>query len=179
MNSSARASLGRTRKGHVALELAHQPVAQLPARQRCAVLAGEGRIVDTEHHVERRLVHRQRRQGDGLLRVGDGVADVHLVQPNHGADVAGGQLRHLAAAEAVELQHLHHRVVDALAVALEQGHALALADLAGHDAADADAADVLAVVDVADQHLERGVGVALGAGDVLEDLVGERPQVLG
>ena len=49
----------------------------------------------------------------GLLEVGDGVADVHVLQADHGADVAGVDLVGLDAAEAVEDVELRDRVVDA------------------------------------------------------------------
>ena len=51
------------------------------------------------------------------------------VQPDDGADVAGRDRLDFRPAEAVELLHLHDRVVDARAVPLHQGDPLVLPDL--------------------------------------------------
>ena len=54
-----------------------------------------------------------------------------------------------------------------------------LADLhrAALDTANADAADVVVIVDRGDQHLGRALGIDLRRGDVLEDLLEQRGQV--
>ena len=117
--------------GDIALQLLIEPVAQFPAGERLAFLAGEGRIVDAEHHVERRLVDGDRRQGFRVVEVRDRVADVRVVQADHGANVAGREFLGLLSPQPVEFQHLHNGVVDSLAVLLfEQCDSLALADLA-------------------------------------------------
>ena len=126
-NSSRLSSLGTTRRAtfdsssFISRSRSCRLVTYLPSWPT------ERRVVDAEDHVERRLVDRDRRQGDRVVEVGDRVADVDVVQADHGADVAGADLVGLDAAEAVEDVELRDRVVDALAVVLEQGDALALA----------------------------------------------------
>ena len=51
-------------------------------------------------------------------------------------------------------------------------------DAAVEDAADGDAAEVVAGVEVGDQHLQRRVDVAARRRHVLDDRVEQRPQVL-
>ena len=92
----------RHAQGDVRFQLLHQPIAQLPAGDVGAFLAAERRIVDAEDHVERRLVDLDRRQGDRVVDVGDGVADVDLLEADDGADVAGADFVGLDAAQAVE-----------------------------------------------------------------------------
>ena len=60
---------------------------------------------------------------------------------------------------------------------MQQGDALVLADLAGEDPADGDPADVIAVVERDDQHLQRGVRLDLRRRHVLHDGVEQRLQV--
>ena len=74
---------------HVALELAHQALADLAAGDELAFLAGERRGVHLEAHDQRRLVHRDRRQRVRLVDVADRVADVHVLDAGHRDDVAG------------------------------------------------------------------------------------------
>ena len=81
--------VGRHAQGDVGFQLLHQPIAQLPAGDIGAVLTDERRIVDAEEHLQRRLIDGDRRQGDRVVEVGDGVADVHALDADHGADVAG------------------------------------------------------------------------------------------
>ena len=64
--------------------------------------------------------------------------------PDHRADVAGLGVRRLFAAQALEQEQIDDLVLFDLAVALQQGDLLVLVDHAVEDAADADAADILA-----------------------------------
>src|SRR5207245_9744254 len=89
-------------QGDVGLQLLHQAVAQLPAGDVIAVLTGKGRVVDAEDHVERRFVHLDGRQRDGIVEVGNGVADVDVFQPHNGADIAGRDLVRLVPAQPVD-----------------------------------------------------------------------------
>ena len=63
-------------------------------------------------------------------------------------------------------------------IELADGDRVADLDAAVEDAADRDAAEVVARVEVGDQHLQRRVGVAPRRRHVLDDRVEERPQVL-
>ena len=75
-------------QGHVRLELALEPIVQVP-RGEILALAGQRRVVDGEEHRERRLVDLDPRQGDRLIGIGDGVADVDGALADDGDDVAG------------------------------------------------------------------------------------------
>src|SRR5262249_27227438 len=111
-------------QGDVRFQLFHEAIAQLTARDVGSFLAAEGGIVDAKQHVERRFVDLGGRQGHGIVDVRDRVADVDLVQPDDGADVAGQNLVGLGAAEAVEDVKLFHHAVDTLAVVLHYRDAL-------------------------------------------------------
>src|SRR5262249_45285103 len=165
-------------QGDVGLQLLHQPVAELTAGDVGAVLAGEGRVVDAEDHLQRRLVHPDRRQRHRVVEIGDGVANIDLVQADHGADVARVDLRRLGAGKPVKGVELLDGAVDALAVVLEQGDALGLADLARDDTADGNAADIVAVVQRDDQHLQRPVRLDLWRRNVFQNGVVERVNIL-
>ena len=65
------------------------------------------------------------------------------------------------------------------AIALGDGHIVTILERAVEDAADAEAAQVVAVIQVGDQHLEHAFGIADGRGDVLHDGVEQGPEVGG
>ena len=79
-----------------------------------------GRVVDGEEHAQRRLVDLDPRQGDGLLGVGDRVADVDGRQADDGDDVAGLGLVDLDPAELVEDQDAVDRAGDLTSAGLQQ-----------------------------------------------------------
>ena len=95
---------GLDTQGDVRLELALEPILQVP-RGQVLPLAGQRRVVDGEEHAQGRLVDLDSRQGDRLLGVGDRVADVDGCQADDRDDVARLGLIDLDAAELVEDQH--------------------------------------------------------------------------
>ena len=107
--------------------------------------------------------------GFGRFRAGDGLADGDAFHAGDGQDVArpaDGFIDALQPFERIELGDLG--VVHG-AVALGDGHVVAVLERAVEDAADAEAAEIVAVIQVGDQHLEHAVGVADGRRDVLHD----------
>ena len=81
---------------------------------------------------------------------------MHFVKADDATDVARADFLRFLASQAVEFQHLNHHIVDALTIALQQSDFLPLADLSRDDSANADAADVLAVVDGQDERRGHG-----------------------
>ena len=90
----------------VALELAHQALANLAAGDELAFLAGERRGIHLEAHDQRGLVDRDRRQRIGMFDVADGVADVHVLDARDGDDVAGHGFGNRFARQTLEGEHL-------------------------------------------------------------------------
>src|SRR5579875_2192798 len=160
-------------QGHIRFQLFEEPFTQLSARHKGPVLAGKRRIIDTENHLERRFVHLDWRQGHRMLGVSDGVADMHILQTNYCAQIAGADLIGLHAAQSIEDVKLGNGIVDTAAICFEQGDALALLDLASEDAANSDATNVIAVIKRDDQHLQRCIQVYLRSRHMLQDGVEE------
>ena len=73
--------------------------------------------------------------------LGKRVADIHMVQARHGADVPGGHLLDLTTAQALELMDLQNTLTDHFARLAHDVDDLALAQGSGKDAADGDASD--------------------------------------
>ena len=88
-------------------------------------LPAKGESLTHEGHLQGGLVHLDQGQGLGVVRAGDGVADVHLVEAGHGDQVAGGGLRDLHALKALEAQQLADAAPLDAAVVAQQGGGLA------------------------------------------------------
>ena len=144
-------------QGHVVLELRFQALADLAAGDELAVLAGERRGVDVEHHAHGGLVHGQRRQGFHLVGVAQGVGDIQRVHAGDADDVAGAGFRHVHPVEAVVAHDLQDAAVTHLAFAVDDLDRGVGFDFAALDAADADHAQVAVVVQRGNLHLEQAV----------------------
>ena len=141
------------------------------------LVAGERRVVDLEGHADRRLVDGQRRQRFGRVERAEGVGDAEVGDAGDGDDVAGFGFLDFDALQAHEAEHLQHLALALLAVAIDHADRHVGADLAALDAADADQADEVVVVQLADAHLERAVGVHRRRRHVLHDRFVQRGHV--
>src|SRR6476659_4332389 len=72
----------------VRFELFEQPLPQVSGCQEPAFTACEGTVVHGKCHLDGRLIDGDAREGQWLLRVGDGVSDADLVQSGDGNDFA-------------------------------------------------------------------------------------------
>ena len=126
---------------------------------------------------QRRRVDLDGLQLYGVVGVGVDVADVGGVNAHHGGDVARLRLGALLATEVVEGEQLLDLAHSAAAIVFDHENLVAAVDGAGVDAADADATDVLGVVDGDALHGERSVDVHVGGGKLVDDHVEHREHV--
>src|ERR1035441_4753318 len=165
--------------GNVGQQFLVEPLAQVARRHPLALAAGERRGVDGERHGDGGLVDLDGRQRIGSFRAGDGLSDRNAFDAGDGQDIAlpaDGFIHALQPLERIELGDLG--VVHA-AVALGDGHVVAVLERAVDYAADTEAAQIVAVIQVGDEHLQHAVRVAHGWRDVLHDGVEEGPQIGG
>ncbi len=161
----------------VGLGLAQQALLDLAAADDLALLADERARGRREHDRHRRLFDVDRVEQDRLDAAREHVADVGVLDAHDRADVAGVDLCGLLAAHALEGEELLDVGLVAAAVVLDHQDALAVVQRAREDAADADAADEVRVVDGADLHRDRTVDVDVGRRDVVDDRVEQRDHV--
>ena len=86
-------------KGHVRVQLLHQPVPHVTRRQKLPLATRKRRVVHAEDHRQGRLVHRDDRQRVRIVRVGHRVADPDLRNPRNRHDVPGSHVGRPNAAE--------------------------------------------------------------------------------
>ena len=80
---------GQHAQRHVADQLLVEAVLDLAGGEPAAVAPGERRGVDADGEREARLVHRDHRQGAGVVGVGERLADGHVGQAGDRDDLAG------------------------------------------------------------------------------------------
>ena len=160
----------------VLFELALEALLQVAGGDIFSVLPEERRIVDGEEHAHRRLVDGDRRQGLGIVVVGDGIANLESVDAHQGADVAATGFVDIGLAKAFE----DHELLDLLlldnVIALAEADVLSAAERTAGDAADCDTADVGGILKGTDEHL-RSTLYHFGSRNDLEDGVEQRRDV--
>jgi len=117
-------------------------------------------------------------QRDGVLGVGDGVADGDLIDARDGDDLARSSLGDLDPLEPLEGEDFRHLASRRAAVGAAHGHGLAHLDRAAGEPAHREASHVVVVVEVRHQHLELVVRCLrlLRRRDGFQDRVEERLQ---
>ena len=171
---------GQDAQRHVADQLAVEPVLDQAGGDLRALLApDERRGVGADGHGDGRLVDVDQRERDGVLGVGERLADGDLGDAGDGTDVSGTGLLAGLALEALGDQQLGD--LDRLdrAVALDPGHVLALLQVALVDPHEGEPAEERRGVEVGDVGLQRCPLVVLRRGDGVEDGAEERLEVGG
>ena len=163
--------------GHVRLHLLEEAVAQVAARHIFALAARKGAVVHHEKHGDGGLVDLHERKGLHAIGRAGRLADVQIREAGHGHEIAQVRGFHLHSAQALELIQLADLHVLCGTVAAAKDHLLAVLDVAALHTADADAADVIVVIDVGEQDLRRAIQVSLRGGNLLEDHVKQRLHV--
>src|SRR3954447_18051459 len=141
------------------------------------VTADQRRGVDADGHRDRRLVDVDTGQRDGVVRVGEGVADRDIRDPGDGDEVAGRRRLRGGAGEGLGAEKLGDLDAGDRAVGTTPGDLLAAADRARADAAERDAAEERGGVEVGDVGLQRGVRVVGRRGHGAEQDVEQGLQV--
>src|SRR6478735_8775344 len=164
---------------HVADELLVEAVLDHAGRDLGAAdLADHRARVGADRHRDGRLVDRDERQRDRVLRVGEGLADGDVGDAGHGDDVAGAGLLGGLALEGLGHEQLGD--LDALlrAVVAAPHDLLALLDRAVEDTEQGEAAEEVGGVEVRDVGLQGRLVVVGRRGDGLEDRLEEGLEVL-
>ncbi len=163
---------------HVAEQLALEPILDLTRGHILAFAPGHRGGIDAEDHRHRGLVDGDGRQRQAVLDVGDRLTDSDVFDTRQADDIARRRVRDVDSAQALEREQLRDlRFLDAT-VQLADRDGVTDLDPSVEHAADGDAPEVVARIEVRHQHLERRVGVAPRRRHTVDDGVEERPQVL-
>jgi hypothetical protein len=118
--------------------------------------------------------YRNRRNPHVVLGIADRFADGDALNAGEADDVAGGGLFDFRALQAIEGKQLGDLRLLNGPTELQHRHRAVQLHGAVEDAADRDASEVVARVEIGDRDLQRRVGVAAGRRHVLDDRVEQR-----
>ncbi len=156
---------------------AHQAFADLAAGEELAFAAANGELLTQNVMLIVGSSTVVTGSAFGRIDGADRVGNAQGFDTGNRYDVAGFGFRNLLAFQAHETKHLEHAAIALLAIAIDDRDRHVRAHLAALDAADADQADVGAVVELAQAHLERTVRIDLRRRHVLHDRLVQRGHV--
>ena len=163
--------------GDVCKQLFVEAFAQVAAGDVLAFAACRGRVVDGELDRDGRLIDDDRRQRLRVLKIDDGLTDGDAGDAGDGDDVANHGLGNVGALQSFKGEELGDLGLLQRAVALGDVDLIAGLERAVEDARDAEAAEVVRVVEVGDLDLERSLGIAGSRLQRVDDGLEERLQV--
>ena len=166
-------------QSNVLQQLFLQAVTDLAAGDVLALTAGQGAVVDGEGHFHGGVVDLHEGQRLNLRGSTQRVADGDIGQAGECNDIACGDVVAGLAAIGLEIVQLGQAAAHLQVGVVPVAHDHFLADLGNAvlDAADADAANELVVVNRGDQHLEGSLGIALRRLDGVQQGVEQGDQV--
>ena len=126
--------------------------------------SGKGRIVDQDAHANRRRIDVDKLQRLALLAIGQCFADVNFLEAGEADDVAGAGVLRLDLLQACIGEERGDVGALAAAVAMDANDGIADRDATADDPPESDAAEVIAVVKIGDEHLEMWLGAIVGGG---------------
>jgi len=153
----------------VVKQLPVQAFLEVAGRQKPTLPASQRGGVNRKDHRHGWLFHRDNRQRTRSGRIPEGVADKKLSHPGHRRDIPRLDQVPFHPFQAVIGIDDAERSFARLAIGLEERYLLTASECPVDDLADADAAHVVAVVQVGDQKLERCFGIIGRGGDSGED----------
>ena len=165
-------------QGNVGQQFFRQPIAQIARGDVVAFASGERRSVDREHHRDGRLVDHDGRQRRGILGVGDGLTDRDSFYARDRNDVSEFGFRNIHALQAGEGKQLGDLGLLERAIALGDADFFSGPHRAVEHARNGQASEIVAVVQVRDQNLQRPVRIALRWRNGLHDRIKQRLEVL-
>ena len=158
-------------------ELFREALAQVARGDVLAVFAGEGRGVDHEAHCNGRLVDGDGRQRFRVKRIGDGFTDGDAFDTGNSDDVAEFGLGDIDTLETAEGEEFGDLGFVEGTVELGDDDIFTREERTAHHTRNGDAAEVIAVVEVRDQDLERTVGFTLRFWRRFHDGIEERCEI--
>ena len=156
-------------QGDVALRFLLETCPELAAGDRIAIFAGEGRIVDEEHHFQGWFFDLDERHWVKLVLGANGFADVDLTETADGDDLTDGGFIDRCVLETFEAKKFGDAHVTHLTVAVHDGNHIIGMDGAAVDGGDGDLADKFVVIHEGDLRLQRPFRITLWRWDVFDD----------
>ena len=155
--------------GDIGTGLADEALLDLAGGDKFPLLADERAVVDADLHRDRRRIDVHEGEWLAGVVIGDRLPDVDFLEAADADDVTGTCFLKFDFLKALVAEDRGHRLLLLGAVLVDDNNLLTHLDLAADDATEGDTTQVVAVVEIGNEHLEViHVGLFRG-GDVLRD----------
>ena len=155
----------------VALFFAKQALLELAASHDVAFATNKRAARSLEHYGHCRLFDRDRLHLYRIIRAGDDVANIRVLDSDDRNDISRAIFRNLDFTEILECIKFANLCVALGPVRFHDEHLLLFVKRSADELAHADAAFVAAVIDRADLQRDRTVGIPLRSGNLFEDRI--------
>jgi hypothetical protein len=153
---------------------AHEAVADMARGEEFSFAAGQRRVVDDELHLDRGRIDVDEGHGFALLGIGEGFTDEDVFKPGEADDVARAGHRNLDLGETGVGKNLGDSALFFRAVLVDADDLVAHRDFASGDFAVSNPAQVIAIVEIGDEHFEVLVEIGLRGRNLFDDGLVER-----
>ena len=158
-------------------QLFFQALAQIARSDVLTFAAGKRRGVHRELHGDSGLINHNAGQRRRILHRSNGLADGDALNAGHGHNIAQLGLLNIYAAQPAEAEQFGDACILQRAIELGDGHFFAGAQGAVEDARDGQPAEVVAVIEVGHQHLQRRRGIPGGERNSFQNRLKQRLQI--
>ena len=156
-------------QGDVRAQLFFQPFADVAGGDQFPLSSGKWGVVDDEVHGNGGFVDRYVRQSFRRIGSRQRFADADAFEAGDGHDIAGACLGDFSLLQAFVAEQFRNPPFDDAAVPLHMRNGFSGSDFAVENPAGGDPADIVVVIDIGHQQLERGIGVPRRWPDVAFD----------
>src|SRR6266446_9761856 len=133
----------------------------MPGSDKLSFAPCEGRIVHQNTHSNRGRIDIDELQWCALLPVGKGFADVSSLESGETDNLTGARMFYLHLLKACVGEERCNRGALAPLIAMNANDGIAHAHAPTHDSSEGDSSEIIAVIQVRHEHLEKRVGRSL------------------
>ena len=164
----------------IRLQFPHQPGPKMPACHVLAFPSCKGAVIDGECHGHCRLADLDERQSFHPGRIADCVADGNIFRTVQRHDIPHADLCSVHPFQSVVLEQPAQPPYRTHCAGLQirVHHVHPFGEGSAHHPPHADPADVVAVIDSGYQHLCRTLRISFRCGNIIQDCIKQRPQIL-
>ena len=140
---------------NVAARFANKPLANMPRGDKFSFAPGKRRIVHQDAHANRGRIDIHELKRRPLFAVGQCFADVNFFETGQPDDVAGGGVFYFHLLQSLVGKKRCHCSPFAAAIAMNADDRVADRHATADDSAERDSAEVIAVIEIRDEHLKK------------------------
>src|SRR5205814_2740666 len=164
-------------KRNVTAGLPDEPIANMSRRHKFSVASGKRRIVYQNAHSNRRRIDIDKLKRGGLFSIGQCFTDISVFKSGQAYDFASARLLSFDLFETGMGKKRRDCSAFAISITMKTNNRIANTHTAADDATESDAPDIITVLKIRDEHLEKRLGRNFRWRHVLNNSLEQRSHV--